>query len=685
MLGTAAHARTAGDECASPITAVVGSNGPADTATMTPSANPPANESCTYLAWNNSKDVWYAYEAPVAGKLSLSFCESTFDTSVVVYQGTCGALTRIGCDDDSCLTSPGFRSAIVDLPVAAGSVYIRVGGYFGETGVVRFNLAFTPAPELGTLYSLGNNSFGQTVTQPTLGYIKAVASKANSFHTLALRANGTVAAWGDNSWGQCNFPSGLSDVQAIATGGTFSLALRSTGTVTSWGGTYGIPPAGLTGVVDIAAGTSHSIARKSDGTVVCWGWNGFGQITVPPGLPIVVDVDAAINYTLAARADGLVESWGDAPAPPPASLTNAFKVSAGGTFAAALRGDSTVVCWGTNNIGQCNVPAGLVGVTAIAAGYNHMLALRSDGSIVSWGSNGYDARQIPNAGAPYAFVAAGGNNSFVISRGDCNGNGTFDGLELAGHDCNGNDIPDCWDFELGFGEDCNHNGIGDECEKQATIAVASGQLSPIGFGAPKTMQISSAVPAVSEVELVITARGDFSGDLEYVRVVCGTQFERSVLAGAGDCVYSPQITLQLTADEFNDGIGADGTWRLDLLPSSAVNPALCPGGTWISVVARYTGASSADCDANGVIDSCQIAAGTAPDTNGNGIIDTCETAFDACPTDIDGDGVTGASDLAALLGAWGTSNPDIDFDADGSVGASDLATLLGAWGPCPVS
>lgn len=52
-----------------------------------------------------------------------------------------------------------------------------------------------------------------------------------------------------------------------------------------------------------------------------------------------------------------------------------------------------------------------------------------------------------------------------------------------------------------------------------------------------------------------------------------------------------------------------------------------------------------------------------------------------CPADLDGNGQVGASDLAALLGAWGASGP-ADLDGDGQVGSSDLAALLGAWGPC---
>ena len=51
--------------------------------------------------------------------------------------------------------------------------------------------------------------------------------------------------------------------------------------------------------------------------------------------------------------------------------------------------------------------------------------------------------------------------------------------------------------------------------------------------------------------------------------------------------------------------------------------------------------------------------------------------------DLDGDGHVGPTDLAILLGAWGTSctiGCPADLNTDGVVDASDLAILLGAWG-----
>ncbi|MDA1008895.1 MAG: hypothetical protein O2800_07860 [Planctomycetota bacterium] len=66
---------------------------------------------------------------------------------------------------------------------------------------------------------------------------------------------------------------------------------------------------------------------------------------------------------------------------------------------------------------------------------------------------------------------------------------------------------------------------------------------------------------------------------------------------------------------------------------------------------------------------------TCADANSNGTADVCE----AIPADINGDGFVNGQDLALLLAAWGTTNPDADIDGNGSVGGEDLAVLLGGW------
>ena len=88
---------------------------------------------------------------------------------------------------------------------------------------------------------------------------------------------------------------------------------------------------------------------------------------------------------------------------------------------------------------------------------------------------------------------------------------------------------------------------------------------------------------------------------------------------------------------------------------------------------------SGDCNKNGIPDECEIAAGTLLDKNGNGIPDECEGV-----SDIDGDGMVGASDLLLLLASWGAcadcDDCPADLDGDCAVGAGDLLILLSNWG-----
>jgi hypothetical protein len=114
---------------------------------------------------------------------------------------------------------------------------------------------------------------------------------------------------------QCNVPSGLSGVTAVAAGLAHSLALKDDGTVVAWGcvgddfGQCSVP-SGLSGVTAIAAGNEFSLAVKDDGTVVAWtcALGNFGQCSVPSGLSRVTAIAASLAHSLA-----LVEPMTPAP------------------------------------------------------------------------------------------------------------------------------------------------------------------------------------------------------------------------------------------------------------------------------------------------------------------------------------------------------------------------------------
>jgi alpha-tubulin suppressor-like RCC1 family protein/subtilisin-like proprotein convertase family protein len=235
---------------------------------------------------------------------------------------------------------------------------------------------------------------------------------------LALKSDGTVVAWGDNSSGQLDVPSGLSDVVGIAAGLGHRLALKRDGTVVAWGdnnaGQCDVP-SGLSGVISIAAGLIHSLALKGDGTVVGWGDDGHGQTTSPNGLNDVVAIASGLVHGVAVKADGTVRSWGSnefGALDVPDGLDGVVAISAFSQNL-ALKSDGTVVAWGDNRGGGVDVPPSLSSVVAVAAGYTQSLALKSDGTVVGWGDLiQFEPYLPPDLNEVVAIATAGGIEGF---------------------------------------------------------------------------------------------------------------------------------------------------------------------------------------------------------------------------------------------------------------------------------
>ncbi|MGE5294994.1 MAG: hypothetical protein ACM3VT_09205 [Solirubrobacterales bacterium] len=86
-------------------------------------------------------------------------------------------------------------------------------------------------------------------------------------------------------------------------------------------------------------------------------------------------------------------------------------VAAGDAHGLALKSDGTVVAWGQNDDGECNVPEGTY--KAIGAGADFSLAIRTDGSIAAWGYDGQ--RQVSSVPEGHDFVAVDGGELFAVA------------------------------------------------------------------------------------------------------------------------------------------------------------------------------------------------------------------------------------------------------------------------------
>lgn len=282
---------------------------------------------------------------------------------------------------------------------------------------------------------------GVTVADPWA----VLAIAAGSAHSLVLKGDRTVVAWGSNSDGQTNVPPGLSNVTAVAAGQAHNLALKTDGTVVAWGAgatgsgmgdDYGQSrvPADLSNVTALAAGEYHSLALTSSRTIVAWGcgtnnsgmFPSFGQALVPAGLSNVTAIAAGDMHCLALKADGTVTAWGAGTngsgmwpdygqALVPAGLSNVTAIAAGGSCSMALKTDGSVIAWGNGMWGQTNLPAGLTNVKAIAVGSMHAMALTASGLVAVWGNNMDGQTNMPSALSNVVAIAAGGEHSLTLN------------------------------------------------------------------------------------------------------------------------------------------------------------------------------------------------------------------------------------------------------------------------------
>lgn len=285
-----------------------------------------------------------------------------------------------------------------------------------------------------TLWSWGNNQYGQlgngTVTQSFLlpssfpSGLSWNTIATSTSHSVGIKSDGSLWAWGDNTYGELGNLSSISTNSPILvsgptgvswsavssnTGYETNFALTTTGLLYAWGynlgGQLGVnsfntnmsspvlvpgPPVTKTWkTVSVMQGTESSatapnvyvtVGIQTDGTLWSWGTqSSFGELgintvaTLSISSPVLVSGPAGVSWTA---------------------------VSAGGGHVLAITTDGILYAWGWNATGQLGnstltsvsspvLVSGPAGASwgAVAAGSKHSLAIRSTGVLYAWGDN----------------------------------------------------------------------------------------------------------------------------------------------------------------------------------------------------------------------------------------------------------------------------------------------------------
>ncbi|MFA5795145.1 MAG: fibronectin type III domain-containing protein [Candidatus Brocadiia bacterium] len=338
----------------------------------------------------------------------------------------------------------GYGSSTTLRNIGSGTAYININEPItGLATNATYNFRLMAINASGTVY--GSNQSFTAVTNTRWTHIAG-----GEFHTMGVKNDGTLWAWGDNSKGELglgNYVTKTSPTQVftdtdwtkVAVGAGFSLGLKADGTIWSCGdnaegqlglgivvtGTNVFTRIGMaTNWTDIAAGGhSHSFAKTADNNAYAWGDNLCGQLGLGDDVfrydPTRVISDSSVasiacgyesaqvvktNGTLWACGDnsdgelGLGDTVSRTSLTQVGSDTNWAEAESGYNHTVARKTNGTIWAWGDNAEGELGLgdtadrtaPAQVLtdtDWTDISVGYKHTMAKRTDGTIWEWGDN----------------------------------------------------------------------------------------------------------------------------------------------------------------------------------------------------------------------------------------------------------------------------------------------------------
>lgn len=267
-------------------------------------------------------------------------------------------------------------------------------------------------------------------------------------HTLAIKTDGTLWAWGNNNYGQLG-TNGVGNVTiptkvgtdndwvAVSTNYSVSMARKANGTLWTWGNNdFGQLGDGSNFMSTIplqlpgndwqafSAGAEHCLAVKTNGTLWAWGNNNYGQLgdgtVVNSNVPIQIGTDnnwsipfANFENQAVLKTNGTLWVWGTNQfgqlglgnttqylTPQQVGTDNDWtQISNADNFMLAIKSNGTLWGCGINWTGQFGngttissntfIQSGTAtNWTAVSAGSGCAVGIQADGTLWFWGSNG---------------------------------------------------------------------------------------------------------------------------------------------------------------------------------------------------------------------------------------------------------------------------------------------------------
>lgn len=209
-----------------------------------------------------------------------------------------------------------------------------------------------------------------------------------------------------------------------------------------------------------------------------------------------------------------------------------------------------------------------------------------------------------------------------------------DGFITVFIDCNLNGVPDPDDISSGSSQDCDGDGVPDEC------GFDPGSADCNGDGIPDVCEDDCNLDGISDL-CQVELDCDLDGILDSCEISQGLEFDCDGDSVPDSCAVSQGIV------EDCDGNGIPDSCDLD---AGAID---CDADG-IQDSCELVSGTGADCNANGTLDNCDLATGVSNDCNGNGVPDACDMAT-GVEGDCDGNGVPDSCDLTA-----GAEDCDLD-------------------------